>query len=426
MLKIFSLLIIIFQVAQSNKRNKCDGEWVPGNDENTCYHVSDAQMSWHMAQEYCGLLGGYMVEINTLSEQLFLENILGSNEYYWIGLSDLAHTGTWSWQHSWSEATWTHWADGEPDGGTQHCAMVWGGHGYYWADLECTNDSTSSGHGIFALCELGPGPDPQLSHSVLWLGNSYTWRNDVPSIVERLAAADGINLDWDSHAQSSWTWKLHATSQETLDKIRSKQWDTVILQEQSTRPAYPAETVCQESVPYLDILAEEIRNNNPNTMIQFYLTWGRPHGDQEKCNDDELSQFCDFESMQNALTKTYLDFGCLKAKSTVAPVGESFRYIHGSQTQEVFLSLYNDGGDDHHASEAGSYLSAATHFAAMFNKSVLGNSETMGLNQDMVTMLQTAASETWFRENWIIEDGCYQCLCCEAEDEIFENLISTL
>ena len=41
-------------------------------------------------------------------------------------------------------------------------------------------------------------------------------------------------------------------------------------------------------------------------------------------------------------------------------------------------------------------------------------------------MLQTAASETWFRENWIIEDGCYQCLCCEAEDEIFENLISTL
>ena len=53
---------------------------------------------------------------------------------------------------------------------------------YYWADLECTNDSTSSGHGIFALCELGPGPDPQLSHSVLWLGNSYTWRNDVPSI----------------------------------------------------------------------------------------------------------------------------------------------------------------------------------------------------------------------------------------------------
>ena len=87
----------------------------------------------------------------------------------------------------------------------------------------------------------------------------------------------------------------------------------------------------------MDILAEEIRNNNPNTMIQFYLTWGRPHGDQEKCNNDDLPQFCDFESMQNALTKTYLDFGCLKAKSTVAPVGESFRYIHGSQTQEVFL-----------------------------------------------------------------------------------------
>ena len=305
-------------------------------------------------------------------------------------------------------ASWTHWADGEPDGGQQHCAMVWGGHGYAWADLGCDQDTSSGGHNILALCELGPGP---ASHSVLWLGNSYTWRNDVPGLVTALASADGFSLHTESHAESSWTWKLHASSDETLSKIRSRKWDTVVLQEQSERPAQSAEVVCENSVPYLDILAKEILDNNPDTMIQFYLTWGRPHGDQEEC-DNGLTQFCSYSKMQDALTNTYSDFACMKAVSRVAPVGEAFRYIHDTESQSTFLSLYADNGGDHHASMAGSYLSAATHYAAMLNTSVVGNTgEVEGLDTDTITMLQRVASDTWFSGQWTLENGCQQCLC---------------
>ena len=74
-------------------------------------------------------------------------------------------------------------------------------------------DSTASGHLIHGLCEIGPGPDPQLTRSVLWIGNSFTFRNDVPGIVAQLAAADGINVEYDSHAESAWTWEKHSTSQ---------------------------------------------------------------------------------------------------------------------------------------------------------------------------------------------------------------------
>ena len=105
--------------------------------------------------------------------------------------------------------------------------MIWGGHSYYWADYTCSEDTSSGGHVIHALCEAGPGP---VTHSVLWIGNSYTFRNEVPDLVTRIAAADGINLVTDSHAESSWTWHLHAESQETREKIRSRPWDTVILQ----------------------------------------------------------------------------------------------------------------------------------------------------------------------------------------------------
>ena len=38
-----------------------------------------------------------------------------SDKYYWIGLADLGETGTWTWQHSWTQPSWTHWGGGEPD-----------------------------------------------------------------------------------------------------------------------------------------------------------------------------------------------------------------------------------------------------------------------------------------------------------------------
>ena len=62
-------------------------------------------------------------------------------------------------------------------------------------------------------------------------------------------------------------------------------------------PAKSSETVCQESVPYLDILVKEILANNPDTRIQLYLTWGHPHGEAEEC-EAGMSQFCDYSSMQ--------------------------------------------------------------------------------------------------------------------------------
>ena len=40
-------------------------------------------------------------------------------QYYWLGLADLGEAGSWTWQHSWSQPAYTHWAEGEPDGGGQ-------------------------------------------------------------------------------------------------------------------------------------------------------------------------------------------------------------------------------------------------------------------------------------------------------------------
>jgi len=380
---------------------------VSGIDNKSCYLVSQSPLNWFAAQEFCGNQGGYLAEITSSEEQTFLGTILSSSSYYWLGLSDLAHPGHYTWQHSWHDVAFTNWYEGQPDGGSQHCVFQWGDHKHKWADYACDEAVSSAGHNIFALCESEEESDPE-PMSVLWLGNSYTFRNDVPLLVSQLAVADGRPLVYDSHAESSWTWKLHASSEETLSKINQQKWDVVILQEQSRRPAYSSSQVCEESVPYLNILDDLIRANNPDTIIQFYQTWGRPFGSADDC--ESQPQFCQFPSMQDALTRSYSAFACMKRPARVAPVGEGFRFFYGG---DDFLDLYNEGGEDHHASVTGSYLSAVTHYAALFNTSVVGNTEFGGLDKEMAFLMQEVGTSTWFGTDWQFGEAreCDECFC---------------
>ena len=82
-------------------------------------------------------------------------------------------------------------------------------------------------------------------------GNSYTYYNDLPSMVGQIANLSGYEYYQGSHLEGGWSWEKHAQSQATLDMIKSDQWDVVILQEYSTRPAYDEATVCLQTVPYL-------------------------------------------------------------------------------------------------------------------------------------------------------------------------------
>ena len=109
---------------------------------------------------------------------------------------------------------------------------------------------------------------------------------------------------------------MHAESQLTIELIQSQAWDVVVLQEQSRKPAYPAQTVCEDSIRHLASLVVAIKANNPDTILQvsthleddiaiiflsqFYLTWGRPFGSSEDCAT--YPEFCDFPSMQVMIT----------------------------------------------------------------------------------------------------------------------------
>jgi hypothetical protein len=75
---------------------------------------------------------------------------------------------------------------------------------------------------------------------VLFIGNSYTGVNDLPSMVDALSeAGGGRKIEAHRHLVGGCTLERHVKETGAIDKIRERNWDVVVLQEQSLRPVSP-------------------------------------------------------------------------------------------------------------------------------------------------------------------------------------------
>ncbi len=114
----------------------------------------------------------------------------------------------------------------------------------------------------------------QDSLKVLFIGNSYTYVNDLPTLVASLASANGDYVYHDQNTIGGYTLQQHSTNATTLSKISSKPWNFVILQEQSQLPSFPPSQVNTECFPYAAILNDSILANDSCTETLFFMTWG--------------------------------------------------------------------------------------------------------------------------------------------------------
>ena len=85
----------------------------------------------------------------------------------------------------------------------------------------------------------GMAQTPQDSLRVLWVGNSYTYYNDMPSTVRQIAATQKVKLSCTRFLKGGERLSGHLKNQKLLDAIAAGGWDYVILQEQSSAPAMP-------------------------------------------------------------------------------------------------------------------------------------------------------------------------------------------
>src|SRR5699024_8908383 len=102
----------------------------------------------------------------------------------------------------------------------------------------------------------------QNTKKVLFLGNSYTAVNNLPSMVSDMAESTGEQLIYDDYTPGGYRFMNLASDQTTLDKIASNSWDYVVLQAQSQETALGESQMEQEVYPYAESLSDAIRANN--------------------------------------------------------------------------------------------------------------------------------------------------------------------
>ena len=219
--------------------------------------------------------------------------------------------------------------------------------------------------------------------SALFIGNSYTYVNNLPQLVQQLALANGDTLEVDSYAPGGYTFNNHFNDANTHTKIYSKNWDFVILQAQSQEPSFSPGQVNSQTTPFARKLDSLIKDNHACTKTVFYETWGRKFGDAGNCAS--YPPVCTYSGMQNRLKQSYKLFAN-NANGVMAPAGEAFRE---SIAQNPGLELYQ--ADQSHPSMEGTYLAAAVFYETLFQKSVLSNTYISSVSSATAAFLQQVA-----------------------------------
>ena len=203
------------------------------------------------------------------------------------------------------------------------------------------------------------------SIDVLFVGNSYTYYNNLPQLISNIALSFGDTVNTESSTPGGASFFGHVNNATTLAKINQQPWDYVVLQDQSQKPSLSPTYVATNVYPYATQLVDAIQLNNSCTEPVFYMTWGRKNGDASNCA--AYPPVCTYLGMQQRLRESYLEMGTTNS-ATVSPVGMAWKNY---MELDSITDLYN--ADESHPSIYGSYLAACTFYATIFKKSPIGS-----------------------------------------------------
>ena len=181
---------------------------------------------------------------------------------------------------------------------------------------------------------------------ILFIGNSFTNRNDVPGMLTARAAAASPprRVTTDRVIANGAALKAHWDRGKALPVIREAIWDYVVLQEQSTLPLKNRSRMHE----YVALFDQEIKKVGAKTVL--YMTWARRH---------EFQRQAELSDAYTSIGKT-LD-------AVVVPVGVAWQ-----RSLEKRPDLILHDKDNSHPNLAGSYLAACVFFAKLFVQSPIG------------------------------------------------------
>lgn len=233
------------------------------------------------------------------------------------------------------------------------------------------------------------------SLKVLFIGNSFTYYNDMPQLFGQIASGAGELVEVHSIVHGSYTLEKYADPNDVAaptDDVTmqgcgqivdqtlraSDDYGVVILQEQSTRPV----TNYNSFVESARTLKEKIGETQKDCEVYLYATWGFPAGLD--------STYATIPDLEVAIRQAYKN-AAAEIGASVSNVGEAFTAIY---TQHSEIGLYN--ADGRHPTYVGSYLAACVHLATILDCDPRTTTFTGELSEDDAKLMENVAYEVVF------------------------------
>ena len=190
----------------------------------------------------------------------------------------------------------------------------------------------------------GTAAGPQAEQRILFIGNSLTYWNELPAMVQTLAKSGKVRVTVDMIAFPDVSLEDHWQRGEALRAIRRGGWSLVVLQQGPSAMA-ESQKLLREYVGKFD---SEIKAVKAKTAL--YMVWPSRARSQ------------DFDGVSASYTAAARDVGGL-----LFPVGDAWRE---AWKRDPALALYSPDGL--HPSREGTYLAALVIVARALDVSPVG------------------------------------------------------
>lgn len=211
---------------------------------------------------------------------------------------------------------------------------------------------------------------------VLFVGNSFTFRNGLARMVHDLAAGDngGPQLFAVEYAAPGWTLKAASRDEGLTALLKDVRWNIVVLQEQSQLLSFAREEWRRETYPFARTLHQKISRAGGRTLL--FMTWGYELGDRRNWPGDT------FSGMQARLTRGYTELAA-ELPAPVVPAGLAWAEALRRRPR---LDLWDSDG--RHPNREGSYLAACVFYAVLTGRDPARSISTAGLPSADARFLQ--------------------------------------
>ena len=184
------------------------------------------------------------------------------------------------------------------------------------------------------------------NQKILFIGNSFTFYWNLPSLVEKMSIERGLNWNVTHFTVPSATLKIHWNNPDLISLLENEDFDHIIVQEHSTNILTNADG---NSKFYFD----QIRSIIPvSTQIHFFSTWMYPSMEQFNIDNEEYPIEGSIKDIIEGTT------------TKLIPVGRAFKLFQEKHPQ---FSLLME--DEKHPNSNGSYLASCVILSHLSDES---------------------------------------------------------